>query len=201
MIKTIIFDIGNVLLHFSWREHFASFGYSSEVQEKLAKATVLSEDWKETDLGILSYEEIYDLFVKNDPSVEREIRESLTNISGMLTQYDYAVPWIQELKSRGYQVLFLSNFSEKALTEGAADMTFLPYMDGGVFSFKVKLVKPDPAIYRLLLDQYHLLAEECVFMDDTLPNVEAAIALGIHGIHFLDKKQAEAELEELLARP
>lgn len=201
MIKTVIFDIGNVLLHFSWREHFASFGYSSEIQEKLANATVLSNDWQETDLGILSYEEIFQLFVENDPSIEKEIRESLTNIGGMLSQYDYAIPWIQDLKSRGYQVLFLSNFSEKALLEGAADMTFLPYMDGGVFSYKVNLVKPDPAIYKLLLEKYRLQPEECVFLDDTLPNVEAANALGIHGIHFQNREQAQKELENMLVRP
>lgn len=194
MIKTIIFDIGNVLTYFSWQEHFASFGFNKEVQTRLANATVLSEDWKELDLGILSDEEILQLFIENDPLIENEIYQTLSDAKGILTRCDYAIPWIRELKEKGYQVLFLSNFSQKILRECAHAMDFLTYMDGGVFSFKANLVKPDSAIYKQLLTQYNLEPSECVFLDDTLPNIEAARALGIHGIHFKNLTQAKEEL-------
>lgn len=197
MIKTIIFDIGNVLTIFSWKEHFASFGFDAKTQERLANATVLSDDWKEFDLGILSDEEIIDLFVENDPAIEKEIRHALTDAKGILTRCDYAIPWIKELKEKGCQVLFLSNFSEKILQECAHAMDFLPYMDGGVFSFKVNLIKPDPAIYKHLLGKYNLVPSECVFLDDTLANIEAAKALGINGIHFKDLEQAKEALATL----
>ena len=59
------------------------------------------------------------------------------------------------------------------------------------------MIKPDPAIYKLLLSRYGLKAEECVFLDDTPANVEAAKALGMQGIRFLDKEQAEAELQKM----
>ena len=73
----------------------------------------------------------------------------------------------------------------------------MPYMDGGILSYKEKKVKPDAAIYRLLMERYNLVPEESVFLDDTLANVEAAEALGIHGIHFVSKEQAEEELRAL----
>ena len=74
---------------------------------------------------------------------------------------------------------------------------FLPEMEGGILSYKEHLIKPEPEIYQLLLKRYGLKAEESVFLDDTLKNVEAAEEQGIHGIHFLTKEQAEEELRKL----
>lgn len=71
-------------------------------------------------------------------------------------------------------------------------------MDGGIMSYTVHLAKPDPAIYQTLLDRYGLKAEECVFLDDTVRNVEAAQALGIVGIVVTSQEQAKKELETLL---
>ena len=62
----------------------------------------------------------------------------------------------------------------------------------------VHLAKPDPASYQTLLDRYGLKAEECVFLDDTVRNVEAAQALGIAGIVVTSQEQAKKELETLL---
>ena len=197
MIKTIIFDIGNVLTEFCWSKYFEVFGYSEEIMKRLAAATVLSDDWKQYDLGNLGDEEVLDLFIANDPSIEKELRESLRNVDGILEQCDYAIPWIEELKEKGYKVLYLSNFSEKVLRDCDRIMGFLPHMDGGILSCRVHLIKPDSAIYRLLLEKYDLLAEECVFLDDTAENIKAAEALGIHGIVFENQAQAREELKKL----
>lgn len=197
MIKTVIFDIGNVLTRFSWQDYYASYGYDDATLEKLGKATVLNSDWNEYDLGNLSDDEILKLFIENDPSVERELRETLKDMGGVLQRCDYAIPWIEELKQKGYQVLFLSNFSEKALRDCVHALDFVPHMDGGIFSCKVHLIKPDPAIYKLLLRKYRLRPEECVFLDDTLINITAAVSLGINGIHFQNPSQAREALAAL----
>lgn len=201
MIKTIIFDIGNVLAGFAWEDFFSSFGYDAETLDRLGRATVLSPDWNEYDLGNLSDEEILQLFIENDPSLEKELRRTLADFSGLLTRYDYAIPWIEELRERGYRILYLSNFSEKALRECSTVLDFVPHTDGGIFSCHVRLTKPDPAIYRLLLTRYGLTPQECVFLDDTPRNINAAEALGIHGIVFQTLSQAKNELEALLSRP
>ena len=60
-----------------------------------------------------------------------------------------------------------------------------------------KLKKPDPAIYKLLLERYQLKAADCVFIDDRADNVEAAVALGFEGIHFSNHKQLQKELLKL----
>lgn len=197
MITTIIFDIGNVLADFTWREHYESFGYDEEMVERIANATVKNPVWNEFDRGIMSKDEIVRAFVDADPEIEQDIYRVLSDVGSMVRRNDYAIPWIQDLKKKGYRVLYLSNFSEKAETECAHALDFIPYMDGGILSYQEKVIKPMPEIYQLLIDRYHLLPEECVFMDDTVPNLTGAEKFGIHTIHFHDQMQAIEELRDL----
>lgn len=197
MITTIIFDIGNVLAGFTWKEHYESFGYDEQMVERIAKATVKNPDWNEFDRGAMSEEEIVQAFVKADPEIEEDIWKVLRNVSTMIKRLDYAIPWIQELKSKGYRVLYLSNFSNKAETDCAHALDFIPYTDGGILSYQEKVVKPMPEIYQMLIDRYDLVPEECVFMDDTVVNLTGAEKFGIHTIHFRDREQAIEELRRL----
>ena len=197
MIKTIIFDIGNVLAGFSWKEYFMKFGYSKEILARIAQATVEHSVWNEFDRGAMSDEELLEAFVKNDPGIEKELRESLANVNGMLVRYEYAIPWIKELKEKGYRVLVLSNFANCVYRDCRDAIDFLEYTDGGILSFQEKLVKPQPEVYSLLLKRYGLAAEECVFLDDTERNLTAAAEFGIRTIHFKNREQAVEELKTL----
>lgn len=199
MIRNVVFDIGNVLAGFIWEEFYRSFGYPEEIFEKLADATVRSSFWNEMDRGGLSDEELIEGFIKNDPSIEKEIREVFKNVNGMIQRYDYAVPWIKELKKKGFHVYVISNFAHKAHMDCIKALDFLEEIDGGILSYQVKLIKPAPEIYRLLCSKYDLKAEECVFIDDLPKNVEAAQKEGMQGIVFQDLKQAKEELEVLLS--
>ena len=197
MIKTIIFDIGNVLAGFAWKPYFEKFGYSKETLERIAKATVESDVWASYDRGAMTDDELMEAFIQNDPGIEKELRESLTTIQGMLVKYDYAVSWVKELKEKGYQVLVLSNFSHRAYEDCQDVLEFLDYVDGGILSFREKVVKPEPEIYQLLIDRYQLVSEECVFLDDTQKNLTAAEEFGIHTIHFIEREKAVEELRKL----
>lgn len=142
-------------------------------------------------------EALLDKFIENDPGLEKEIRRVRENIHDMLGRYDYAIPWLQDLKGKGYKVYYLSNFSRKAHQECAHVLDFLPLMDGGILSYQEKLIKPDPAIYQLLLRRYGLKAEECVFLDDTKKNVEEAVRQGMAGIVFYSRELAVEKLRGL----
>ena len=199
MIRNIIFDIGNVLTDFRWKEFLEDKGFDEAMVKRIAKASVQSTVWNEIDRGVWSMEELMQTFIRQDPEIEEELRRAYGNITGMVTKRAYAIPWIQELREKGYRVYYLSNFSEKAYEDCADALDFLPYTDGGILSYQEKLVKPDPEIYRRLLSRYSLEAQESVFLDDTAMNVEAAERLGIHGICFRTKEQAEEELRGLVA--
>lgn len=199
MIRNIIFDIGNVLTDYRWKEFLEDKGFDKDMVQRIAKASVQSPVWNEIDRGVWSMEELMQAFIRQDPEIEEELRRAYDDITGMVTKRAYAIPWIQELREKGYRVYYLSNFSEKAYEDCADALDFLPYTDGGILSYREKLVKPDPEIYRRLLSRYSLEARESVFLDDTALNVEAAERLGIHGICFRTKEQAEEELRGLVA--
>ena len=197
MITTIIFDIGNVLADFTWKEHYESFGYDDAMVERIAKATVMSPMWSESDRGAMKTEELVQAFVDYDPEIEQDIRKVLADVKTMVSRNDYAIPWIQDLKSKGYRLLYLSNFSEKAEKDCAYALDFIPYMDGGILSYQEKIIKPMPEIYELLIRRYDLVPEECVFLDDTTANLDGAEKFGIHTIHFQNRAQAIEELRKL----
>lgn len=197
MIKTVIFDIGNVLVDFGWEKFFRQFCPDEETFAALCRATVKSHEWHELDRGILSEPEILESFIRNAPELKELILKVMENLDGILTLYDYTIPWIRELKEKGLQVLVLSNFSEKFYNDCIDVMDFLSETDGGILSYRDKLIKPDSAIYELLLNRYRLEPSECVFLDDLEPNIAAAKKLGIHGIVFTGKEAADRELKKL----
>ena len=168
-----------------------------EVFDRVAQATVKDHLWNEMDRGVMPYEEILAGFIRNDPGVEDEIRRMMEDLNGIVENYAYTEPWLKELKQNGYRVFALSNYSEKCFRESSEKMKFLDLMDGCIISFQEKLIKPDPAIYQLLLSRYGLVAEETVFMDDTEANVNGALSCGMHAFVFKSRDQAVKELTSL----
>lgn len=194
-IDTVVFDIGNVLTDYAWEEWLKDAGFSPDVSGRIAQAAFLAPAWKEIDRGVLTKEEIVDGFVRNDPAIEAEIRAVFSrSMHGLVKKRDSAIPWIRALKAAGLRVLYLSNFSECAHTECAEALDFLPETDGGILSFRERLIKPDEAIYRLLFDRFGVTPARAVFIDDRRENVEAAVSCGMRGIVFETQEQAEREL-------
>ncbi len=197
MIRNVIFDIGNVLTDFRWNEFLQDKGFDEAMIQRIARASVLSPFWAEFDRGEWDTDKLLREFAKLDPEIEDELYRAFGDIREMVTKRDYAIPWIKELKSKGYGVYYLSNYSYKAYVDCIDALDFIPFMDGGILSFQDRVIKPDAEIYRLLLSRYGLKAEECVFLDDTPANVEAAEKLGFAGIVFGTREQAQEELRAL----
>lgn len=200
MIRNIIFDIGNVLVDFCWQDHIRHCGFQGETADRIGKAMMESPQWAEIDRGVWTMEELLAAFIANDPPLENEIRAVFADLSTLLRERNGSVPWIRSLKAEGYRVYYLSNFSARVEKEAGAELSFLKEMDGGILSYREHLIKPDPAVYRLLMDRYGLLAEESVFLDDTPENVEAARALGMQGIVVESQEQAKDVLREVLKK-
>lgn len=197
MIRNIIFDVGNVLVEYSWERMLKALHITGEAYDAVAKATVLSPMWNELDRSLLSDEEILEGFIQNAPEYEKEIRLVWDNIPESIQCYDYSVEWVRKFRKKGYKTYILSNYSKRGYEATKQELPFVTDMDGVLFSYEVKLVKPEPEIYQTLLEKFRLKTEECVFLDDNEKNVIAAKEAGIHAIHFRNKEQAEAELEKL----
>lgn len=198
MVKNIVLDVGRVLVAWQPKELMKELGFSDEIVGELSKALFESGIWNETDRGVLSDEEFLALAVGNAPAYEKEIRLFWENVGKAIWQFSYVKEWIGAMKEAGYHVYILSNYGSwtyEKTKDNALD--FLEDVDGAIFSYQVKLIKPDAEIYYALLEKYGLQAEESVFLDDLPANIEGAKAVGMHGIVFAGLEDALVELERL----
>ena len=178
MIKNIVFDIGNVLLKFDYHPYVKELLKDDETIEHVNNAIWMTGYWNDLDKG-MNTDLIFQKMLDAEPEYEDEIRLVFDNVGQCIKKEDYAIPWIKDLKKRGYRVLFLSNYAEHTMKANHLPLDFLAYMDGGVFSCNEGIVKPDHRIYQILLDRFGLVPEECVFLDDSKANVIAAKAMGL----------------------
>jgi putative hydrolase of the HAD superfamily len=122
--------------------------------------------------------------------------EELNHWDGRLwtVQNSAMVDWQLALKQRGLLTAILSNMSDNVLENIEREFAWIHSFDALVWSFRVGLAKPDPAIYRLILAELGTQPEETLFIDDRRPNVEAARALGIQAIEYSSVDQLREEL-------
>lgn len=201
MIRNIIFDIGNVLACFRWKGLFTDLGFTGEMFERIAAATVQHPTmWNEFDRSLMSDEEIISRCIERAPEYEKEIRMIFERTECLIEEYAYSHDWVKALKERGYNVYLLSNYGKTSFEAAVRHekLSFLPLIDGRVISYEVKSVKPEPGIYEALIDKYNLVPEECVFLDDKEENVKAARECGFHGIVVEAYGQAAAALDNML---
>ena len=199
MIKTVILDIGNVLVDFRWRKLYEEFGLEGEDLEKFADATVRHQAWIDLDQGIITTEEAKEEYVKAAPEYREYVERIYPEMDKMLVQFDYTIPWIKELKERGYRIYILSNWSKPAF-DACQDkaLNFLPLVDGVVFSYKEFVIKPDKKIYDIICSRYDINPAEAVFLDDNEDNIISAREFGLNAIQFQSYEQGRRELEAIL---
>ncbi len=202
MVKNIIFDIGSVLVSFDPVKVLKAMKVPVKAIEEVIKHTVLGPLWKELDRGLIEKTKVFDSMIQDVPVEYQDYaRDFLYNHSyETVESYDYSKEWLKSLKQRGYNIYLLTNYPDWLFDEHyKKTFTFTDYVDGEVVSGKVKLIKPDPAIYKAILQKYSLRAEECVFIDDRIENVEAACKLGIKGIHFTNINEVKNKLNDVLS--
>ena len=185
MIRNMVFDIGNVLMDFRWKEYMRSlFGENEALIQTINQGIWHNGCWAAMDKGEMDGAATLRSAVAFAPQYEKEIKLTLDRVALAFHKFGYAVPWVKELKRMGLNVYYLSNYSAFSIAANPDVLDFIPCMDGGVFSFEVKAVKPEPEIYRCLCDKYGLNPEECLFTDDVPANVKGAQACGFQGIVF-----------------
>ncbi|MBQ3394745.1 MAG: HAD family phosphatase [Synergistaceae bacterium] len=198
MINTVIFDVGNVLVDFDWEGFIhRMFPGRDELIAELDEAVWGNGRWDRLDAGD-EPEKVFAGIIAQAPEREQELRKVFENVGDTLRKRPATPIWIKELKSRGYRVLYLSNYSHYVMSKNPDVLDFLPLMDGGIFSCDVKLIKPDRKIYECITQKYNLIPSECVFIDDIERNVKAAKDFGFNAIRFLNLEQAQKDLNKIL---
>jgi len=105
--------------------------------------------------------------------------------------------WLAQLHAAGIKTALLSNMPTDLMTYVLANFPWMQHFTFKTFSAEVRLIKPDPAIYRKTLEGLGVTAPEALFVDDRENNIQAARALGMHAIQFHSAEQLRGDLEKL----
>jgi 2-haloacid dehalogenase len=181
----VVFDIGNVLIHWDPRRIYRTiFKTEAEVDDFLTR--VLPPEWNlEQDRG-RSWKEAEEIQIALFPAYADAIRAFRARwVETVPHAIAGTVAILAKLKADGVPLYAITNFASDTLVEAKTVYPFLAtsFIDM-VVSGDEKLIKPDPAIYHVLLKRQKLQAEDCIFIDDSMKNVEAAAKLGFHALHF-----------------
>lgn len=182
MIKNIIFDIGGVLTEFDPNDFLSPFGFDEETSKTLSNAIFKNEFWKSYIVGKISSTQFKSACININPQLKEQIEYVLDkkNVSKMLPKLAKGVSFLKKMKADGYRIYILSNIVEDSklyFKENFQEVTQI--LDGAVYSCEVHLKKPDEEIFKLLLRNYDLRPQECLFLDDSKKNIEKAKELGI----------------------
>lgn len=199
-MTAIVFDLGAVVVR--WRPavllssvlpHRAP---TPEAAEPLVQAVFQDYrgDWGEFDRGTVGVPELVERIASRTGLAPDEVLRIVEAVPAELAPLPGTVALIERLRAAGQRLYFLSNMPAPYADHLEAMHPFPRWFDGGVFSARVKLIKPDPAIFVHLADQHRLAPERTLFIDDSPRNVEAARALGWHAHHFVDPAALEADL-------
>jgi putative hydrolase of the HAD superfamily len=185
MIRNIVFDMGNVLIHWRPALFVERMAIPEEDRPALLREVFGSVEWIQMDRGTLSFEEGLGAICRRLPERLRGPARELTLDwwRHWLLPVEGMAELVRELKALGYGVYLLSNAKED-LPRYFDRIPGSECFDGRIVSADWKLLKPQPEIYRTLLREYDLQAEECFFIDDLNINIEGAWFVGMDGAIF-----------------
>ncbi len=196
MIKNIIFDFGNVFIGWDPRKAFHGM-IPPEDMERFMRETWRDEWNNNLDSGITLADNARRMCEKYPASAAYVTRYHERWRDTLGPVHADSVALLADVKRAGLRAYGLSNWSAETFPIVRPDLPFLDMLDDIVISGEVRLCKPDPAIYTLLLSRNNLRPEESVFIDDRADNVAGAENVGIIGIRFHTAAQVRAELENL----
>lgn len=198
-MNTIVFDLGGVLI--DWNPEYVFLKEFRGDREKMNWffENICTSTWNEQQDAGYSLEQATLERIALFPEHERLIRMYYGEWEQMLGyELTGTVEILKKLhQSPDYTIYALTNWSGETFPVARQKFHFLSWFEGIVVSGDEKLVKPDPEIYKLLLDRYDLDAKNCVFIDDRADNVQAAVDLGFKGIQFSNDHQLFKELLDL----
>jgi 2-haloacid dehalogenase len=199
MLKNIVFDLGGVLI--DWNPEYVFLKEFRGDREKMNWFfnTICTSSWNEEQDAGYSIEKATNERVAMFPKHERLIRMYYGEWEQMLGfEHTETVEILRRLHdSKEHSIYSLTNWSNETFPVALKKFPFLSWFKGILVSGDVGLKKPDPEIYKLLLDRYGLEANTCVFIDDRTENVKAASALGFSGIVFKNHTQLSKDLKKL----
>ena len=199
MIRNVIFDLGNVLIHcdleYAVREVARkSTSDEPEIREKLTRHTIIDE----FDEGRHTPEEFAQL-MRHEVGWNGTTEELETIWQRMLYPDEPTFDYMESLIERGFNTYILSNANPFHVEHVKQTYPRILQTLGQIFSCEVRLIKPNEAIFLHTRETFGIEPEETVFIDDRLQNIEAAMRAGFRGIVHRSLNETRQEFERMLA--
>lgn len=190
-----IFDLGGVLLHWDPRLLYRKLFAGDEAAMDHFLATVCTTEWNERQDGGRSFADATRELLPHHADKVELIEAWGKRFDEMVPgAIDGTVAVLAELKQRDVPIYAITNWSAETFPPMRERFAFLEWFGDIVVSGAEGVMKPDPRIFRILLQRQRIEPQSAVFIDDVAANAAAAAALGIHGIHFRSPVQLRGEL-------
>lgn len=201
-VRAVVFDFGGVL--FDWSPlHVYRHLIADDVEREHFLTHVCSPEWNVQQDGGRTLADATALLVGQHPQHEGLIRAFYDRWTEMLRgPLDEGVDLLKELHAKQVPLFGLTNWSAETFPYARENYDFLNVFQDIVVSGVEKCIKPDARIYEIALARYgrhlaDLKPGELVFIDDVKKNIDAAQALGWHGIHHVDARSTREQLKGL----
>lgn len=180
MIKTIIFDFGDVFINLDKE------GPTRKLREMNIEELPesISAKNKEYEQGFVTSDEISEHYRTQFPQLQKE--DFLNSWNSMLLEFpEYRFRFLQKLsEEKEYQLILLSNTNENHIEHIKRNVPFYEdfkkCFDAFYLSHEIGMRKPNPDIFEYVLEKHNLAAKNTLFIDDTSENTETASKLGFH---------------------
>jgi 2-haloacid dehalogenase len=196
-ITAVVFDLGGVLIDWDPRYLYRKLMPAEEVEPFLEE--IGFREWNHAQDAGGSWDEAVETLAARHPS-RRDLIAAFPDrfpetFGGPIEE---SVALLDELHQAGTtRLLALTNWSSGTFPHALATFGFLDLFEGIVVSGVEMVAKPDPVLFRILLDRFALVPQETVFVDDAPANVAAAKALGMVALLFTDPARLRADLSRL----
>ncbi|MBI3150973.1 MAG: HAD family phosphatase [Chloroflexi bacterium] len=196
-ITAIIFDFGNVFVNWDARNLYKRFFPDLQAVDSFLEEIHFAEWNARQDAGRPFKDGVEELS-KQFPQYASLIQAYDTHWEESLTETLHEnIEIAKNLKQSGWPLYLLSNFSVEKFEVVKRQHEYLAIFDEMIISGAHKLIKPDPAIFELTLNRINRTANECLFVDDSLPNIQAARNMGFITVHYQSPAQLKRDLYQL----
>jgi putative hydrolase of the HAD superfamily len=197
-IRNVVFDVGGVLLEWNPPAVVASLYPDPATQAVIRRQMFEHADWQEFDRGGLSYAAAIEHFAKSTGRSTDETRTLIHATRESLRPIEGTVRLVEQLAAAGIHLFLLSNMPVSTFEYLIQKHRFFSHFKHLVISGALLMVKPEPAIYKHLVEKTGIVPAESVFIDDVLTNVIAARECGFHAIQFSDPADCRTRLRAYL---
>lgn len=195
-VKTIFFDIGNVLVFFSHETMFSQIASCANLPLSVIKDLFLNQHMQENvEKGKLSPEALYHLLLQKAPS-PFPLEAFLQAASQIFRPNTPVLALVQRLKQEGKRLIFLSNTNAYHFHYLFSSIPEFHLFDDRILSHEVRAMKPEPAIFAKALALANCPPEECFYIDDIPEFVASARQVGLNGEVYKNPETLERHLRE-----